>query len=92
MTLQIPLEAQAALPNHRYDLMLPLLSGRVAIEGVEIVPSGATERAGYFDNPKFQDGDFGVVLRVPAEQEGELDRVIELTLAGAPSGGATQSR
>ena len=61
MTLQIPLEAQAALPNHRYDLMLPLLSGRVAIEGVEIVPSGATERAGYFDNPKFQDGDFGLL-------------------------------
>ena len=61
MTLQIPLEAQAALPNHRYDLLQPLLQGRVAIEGVTIVPSGATERAGYFDNPKFQSGDFGLL-------------------------------
>jgi 4,5-dihydroxyphthalate decarboxylase len=61
MPQQIPLDAQAALPNHRYDLLQPLLQGRVAIEGVTIVPSGATERAGYFDNPKFQNGDFGLL-------------------------------
>ena len=61
MTLEIPLEAQAALPNHRYDLLQPLLQGRVSIDGVTIVPSGATERAGYFDNPKFQNGDFGLL-------------------------------
>jgi 4,5-dihydroxyphthalate decarboxylase len=61
MTLEITLEAQAALPNHRYDLMLPLLQGRVEVEGVTITPSGATERAGYFENPKFQNGDFGLL-------------------------------
>ena len=61
MTLEITIDAQAALPNHRYDLMQPLLQGRVAIEGVTIKPSGATERAGYFDNPKFQNGDFGLL-------------------------------
>ncbi len=31
------------------------------IEGVTLKPSGATERAGYFDNPKFQNGDFGLL-------------------------------
>lgn len=61
MTLEITLDAQAALPNHRYDLMQPLLQGRITIDGVTIKPSGATERAGYFENPKFQDGDFGLL-------------------------------
>ncbi len=61
MPLEITLDAQAALPNHRYDLMLPLLQGRVAIDGVSIKTSGATERAGYFENPKFQNGDFGLL-------------------------------
>ncbi len=61
MALEITIDAQAALPNHRYDLMQPLLQGRVQIEGVTLKPSGATERAGYFDNPKFQNGDFGLL-------------------------------
>ena len=61
MTFEIPLEAQAALPNHRYDLLQPLLQGRVAIEGVTLKLSGATDRAGYFENPKFQTGDFGLL-------------------------------
>ncbi len=61
MALELTIDAQAALPNHRYDLMLPLLQGRVQIEGVTLKPSGATERAGYFDNPKFQNGDFGLL-------------------------------
>jgi alpha-L-fucosidase len=30
---------------------------------------------------KFEDGDFGLVLRVPQAQEGEIDRVVVLTLA-----------
>jgi 4,5-dihydroxyphthalate decarboxylase len=61
VALELTIDAQAALPNHRYDLMQPLLQGRVQIEGVTLKPSGATERAGYFDNPKFQNGDFGLL-------------------------------
>jgi alpha-L-fucosidase len=30
---------------------------------------------------KYQDGDFGVVLRLDPAQEGEIDRVVVLTLA-----------
>jgi 4,5-dihydroxyphthalate decarboxylase len=61
MTLEIALEAQAALPNHRYDLFLPLVQGRVTVDDVKLTFSGATERAGYFDKPKFQNGDFGLL-------------------------------
>jgi 4,5-dihydroxyphthalate decarboxylase len=59
--IEIRLEGQAFPPNHRYDLLQPLLQGRVPIEGVSIRPSGAMEPAGYFDNPKFQAGDFGLL-------------------------------
>src|SRR5690606_15551861 len=61
MTLEIRLEGQAALPNHRYDLVQPLLPGRVSADGVTIVPSGATERAGFYDDPRFEKGDFGLL-------------------------------
>lgn len=59
--LELTLEGQAFPPNHRYDLLQPLLQGRVEIEGVTLKPSGAMESAGYFDNPKFKDGDFGLL-------------------------------
>jgi hypothetical protein len=60
-TLTVSLEAQGALPNFRYDLMQPLVQGRVPIEGVTIEASAPMQYAGYFDNPKFKDGDFGLV-------------------------------
>jgi 4,5-dihydroxyphthalate decarboxylase len=60
-TLEITLEAQGFPPNHRYDLLQPLLQGRVEIEGVTLRPSAPLESAGYFDNPKFQSGDFGLL-------------------------------
>ena len=60
-TLEVQLEAQGTLPNFRYELILPLVQGRVPIEGVTIKPSGFMESAGYFDNPKFKDGDFGLL-------------------------------
>jgi ABC-type nitrate/sulfonate/bicarbonate transport system substrate-binding protein len=74
-TLEITLEGQAFPPNHRYDLEQPLLQGRVPIEGVTIRPSGAMQPAGYFDNPKFKEGDFGLLDInvgdvVPAIEEG----------------------
>ena len=56
--MELSFEAQAAQPNFRYDVVQPLLQGRVAIEGVTLKVSGATSSAGYFDNPKFKDGDF----------------------------------
>lgn len=59
--LAVTLEAQGFPPNHRYDLLQPLLQGRVAMDGVTIAPSGPLESAGYFDNPKFKDGDFGLL-------------------------------
>jgi len=59
--MEIALEGQAFAPNHRYDLLQPLLQGRVAIEGVTITPSPPMQSAGYFNNPKFQAGEFGLL-------------------------------
>jgi 4,5-dihydroxyphthalate decarboxylase len=60
-SIEVTLEAQGFPPNHRYDLMQPLLQGRVEIEGVTLKPSPPVQSAGYFDNPKFKDGDFGLL-------------------------------
>jgi 4,5-dihydroxyphthalate decarboxylase len=59
--IEVTLEAQGFPPNHRYDLLQPLLQGRVEIEGVTLKPSASFEGAGYFDNPKFKDGAFGLL-------------------------------
>lgn len=59
--LELPFEAQAAQPNFRYDVIQPLLQGRVTIEGATLNVSGATSSAGCFDNPKFKEGDFGLL-------------------------------
>ncbi len=60
-SIEVTLEAQGFPPNHRYDLLQPLLQGRVEIEGVTLVSSAPFESAGYFDNPKFKDGAFGLL-------------------------------
>ncbi len=60
-TLEIALEAQGSQPNFRQDKILPLITGRVTIEGVTIKPSGPHATAGMYDNPRFQDGDFGLL-------------------------------
>ncbi len=60
-TIEITLEGHGFLPNHRYDLMQPLLQGRVPIDGVTIRPLATMEQAGFFDNPKFPAGDFGLL-------------------------------
>ncbi len=59
--LEISLEAQGARPNFRYDIMQPLLQGRASIEGASLRPSGPNDVAGFFDNPKFRSGDFGLL-------------------------------
>ena len=60
-TIEITLEAQAFPPNHRYDLMQPLLQGRVDLDGLTLRPSPSMQSAGFFDNPRFQSGDFGLL-------------------------------
>jgi 4,5-dihydroxyphthalate decarboxylase len=59
--LVVTLEAQGALPNFRYDIIQPLIQGRVQVEGAVIRPSGSTASAGLFDNPKFENGEFGLL-------------------------------
>src|SRR5262249_37875654 len=59
--MEVQLEAQGARPNFRYDIMQPLMQGRATIDGVTLRPSGANDLAGFFDNPKFKSGDFGLL-------------------------------
>jgi len=59
--VEIPLEAQGSLPNFRYEIILPLMQGRVLIEGVTLKPSGPLETAGYFEQERFKAGDFGLL-------------------------------
>jgi hypothetical protein len=59
--IEILLEAQGAKPNFRYDIIQPLVHGRVQIEGVSLTVAGAMEAAGQFENPKFKNGDFGLL-------------------------------
>ena len=57
----LKLEAQGALPNFRYDVIQPLVQGRVVIEGVRLDVSAPTASAGLFDDPRFKEGDFGLL-------------------------------
>ncbi|MBV9582931.1 MAG: ABC transporter substrate-binding protein [Chloroflexi bacterium] len=59
--LEIQLEAQGARPNFRYDIMQPLMQGRAPIDGAVLRPAGVNELAGFFDNPRFKSGDFGLL-------------------------------
>lgn len=60
-TLDVTLEAQGARPNFRYDIIQPLLQGRAGLEGATLRPSGPNDLAGFFDKPRFRDGDFGLL-------------------------------
>lgn len=59
--LEIVLEAQGARPNFRYDILQPLLQGRATIEGATLRTSGPADLAGFFDQPRFKAGDFGLL-------------------------------
>jgi 4,5-dihydroxyphthalate decarboxylase len=60
--IEITLEAQGARPNFRYDIVQPLLQGRAGLaEGLRLRPSGPLDLAGYFTNPRFKSGDFGLL-------------------------------
>jgi 4,5-dihydroxyphthalate decarboxylase len=57
----VTFEAMGALPNFRYDILQPLLQGRVKVPGVTLRPSGLMESARFFDDPRFREGDFGIL-------------------------------
>jgi len=59
--LEIQLEAQGARPNFRYDIMQPLMQGRASVDGAVLRPAGVNDLAGFFDNPRFKSGDFGLL-------------------------------
>lgn len=59
--IEVTLEAQGSQPNFRQDKILPLVTGRVKIDGVTIKPTGPHDTAGFADNPRFRDGDFGLL-------------------------------
>jgi 4,5-dihydroxyphthalate decarboxylase len=59
--IEVHLEAQGAPPNFRYDVIQPLLQGRVPIDGVSIVPSGPMVAANMFSDERFKGGDFGLL-------------------------------
>jgi 4,5-dihydroxyphthalate decarboxylase len=59
--LEIQLEAQGARPNFRYDIMQPLMQGRAPIDGAVLRPAGVDDLAGFFTNPRFKSGDFGLL-------------------------------
>lgn len=59
--MDVTLEAQGSQPNFRYDIILPLMQGRVLIEGVTLKPSGPLDSAGYFENERFKNGDFDLL-------------------------------
>lgn len=59
--IEVTLEAQGALPNFRYDIIQPLIQGRVEIHGASLKIAGPTASAGLFTNPRFKDGDFGLL-------------------------------
>jgi 4,5-dihydroxyphthalate decarboxylase len=59
--IEVRLEAQGSQPNFRQDIILPLVSGRVPIEGVTLKPSGPHISPGIFEDPRFKEGDFGLL-------------------------------
>jgi 4,5-dihydroxyphthalate decarboxylase len=59
--LQVLWEMQGAFPHFRYDHIQPLLQGRVSVDGVDLVRDDPMVNAGFYDNPKYKDGDFGIL-------------------------------
>lgn len=60
-SIEVVLEAQGSQPNFRHDMILPLVQGRVPIEGVSLKMAGPNDTAGIFENPRFKNGDFGLL-------------------------------
>jgi 4,5-dihydroxyphthalate decarboxylase len=54
-------EAQGSVPHYRVDQIQPLLQGRVKVEGVEFLRDDPMVNAGFYENDRFRDGDFGLL-------------------------------
>lgn len=50
---------EIGFPNMRYDITLPLLQGRVEIEGVKLKPVKSSSMV-FSDNPELREGNFGL--------------------------------
>ncbi len=61
MNLEVRWEAQGSVPHYRVDQIQPLLQGRVKIEGVEFIRDDPMVNAGFYENARFKDGDFGLL-------------------------------
>lgn len=61
MAIDILMEAQGSQPNFRHDMILPLVQGRVPIEGVNLSVTEPYDTAGIFQNERFKNGDFGLL-------------------------------
>ena len=59
--LDIKFEALGSQPNFRQDWILPLRTGRVELEGVNLSWTGPHENADLFNDPKFKNGEFGLL-------------------------------
>ena len=59
--IRLLLEAHGAQPNYNYDIIRPLIQGRVAIEGAELAWTPPGELAGLFQKPKFREGAFDLL-------------------------------
>jgi 4,5-dihydroxyphthalate decarboxylase len=60
-TIEILLEAQGSQPNFRYDILQPLLQGRVPVEGISLKTVGPTDGARLYQDERFKSGDFGLL-------------------------------
>jgi len=52
-------ELEVPIPTMRYDIAIPLLDGRVAIDGVNLKPAKITGMV-FGDHPQLRQGDFGL--------------------------------
>jgi len=59
--IEVFLEAQGSQPNFRHDMILPLVQGRVPIDGVSLTVASVNDTAGIFENPRFKNGEFGLL-------------------------------
>src|SRR5437660_386063 len=59
--IEVMLEAQGSQPNYRYDILQPLLQGRVPIEGVTLKTSGPAGGVRLYEDERFKRGDFGLL-------------------------------
>jgi 4,5-dihydroxyphthalate decarboxylase len=59
--LEITWEAQGSTPHYRYDHIQPLLQGRVKVDGVTFKYDDPMVNANFFEDPKFKNGEFGLL-------------------------------